>query len=68
MSQDFDEIGDFADEHDAREWAERNDVDPRDLHVRRRGESGITLSIRRSALGDRASGDLSYGRRTGFFR
>ncbi len=67
MSYDHQEIGDFANEKDAQDWAERNNLDVRDLHYRSRGSRGVTLSVRRSALGDSASSDLSYGRRTGFF-
>lgn len=67
MGFDYDEAGDFASEHEAREWAERNAIDPSDLHVRNHGQRGVTLSVRRSALGDTARGDLAYGRRTGFF-
>ena len=59
--------GDFANERDAQDWAERNNLDVRDLHYRSRGSRGVTLSVRRSALGDSATSDLSYGRRTGFF-
>jgi len=67
MSYDHQEIGDFASEADARDWAERNGLELRDLHLRARGERSVTLSVRRSALGDTAPTDLSYGRRTGFF-
>lgn len=67
MSHDHQEIGDFANEHDAQDWAERNNIDVRDLHFRARGRGGVTLSVRRSALGDSSPSDLSYGRRTGFF-
>lgn len=67
MGYDFDETGNFASEHAAREWAERNAIDPADLHIRARGKRGVTLSVRRSALGDTARADLTYGRRTGFF-
>ncbi len=67
MAFDFDEAGDFGSEHDAREWAERNNIDLADLHIRNRGDRGVTLSVRRSALGDSARSDLTYGRRTGFF-
>ena len=49
-------------------WAERNNIDLRDLHFRNRGSGAVTLSVNRSALGDSNPGDLSYGRRTGFFR
>ena len=67
MSYEHDEIGDFASEKDAQEWAERNNIDVCDLHFRSRGNRGVTLSVRRSALGDSSPSDLSYGRRTGFF-
>lgn len=66
MGYEFDEVGDFGNERDARDWAERNDIDLRDLHLRDLGKRGIALSVRRSALGDPARGDLTYGRRTGF--
>lgn len=66
MAYDFDEAGDFASEQDAKEWAERNNIDHRDLHFRNRGTNGVTLSVRRSALGDQARDDKSYGRRTGY--
>lgn len=66
MGYDYDEAGDFASEHAAREWADRNNIDTTDLHIRHRGERGVTLSVRRSALGDSARSDLTYGRRTGF--
>lgn len=67
MSHDHQEIGDFANERDAQDWAERNNIDVHDLHFRSRGRRGVTLSVRRSALGDSSPSDLSYGRRTGFF-
>lgn len=68
MSFDHQEIGDFGSEHDAKEWAERNNIDVRDLHCRNRANGGVTVSVKRSALGDSNPSDLSYGRRTGFFR
>lgn len=42
-------------------------IDVRDLHLRSVRGRGLTLSVRRSALGDSATSDLSYGRRTDFF-
>ena len=67
MSYDHQEIGDFANERDAQDWAERNGIDVRDLHLRQVRGRGVTLSVRRSALGDSSQADLSFGRRTGFF-
>ena len=66
MGFDYDEAGEFGSEQDAREWAERNAIELADLHIRYRGDRGVTLSVRRSALGDSARSDLTYGRRTGF--
>ena len=66
MSFDHTEIGDFASERDAQDWAERNNLDLRNLHIRNRGGRGVTLSVRRSALGDTRPDDLSFGRRPGF--
>lgn len=68
MSFGYQEIGDFGSEHDAKEWAERNNIDLRDLHFRNHGGGAVTLSVNRSALGDSNPSDLSYGRRTGYFR
>lgn len=42
-------------------------IDVRDLHLRAVRGRSVTLSVRRSALGDSATSDLSYGRQTGFF-
>ena len=67
MAYEHEEVGDFASERDAQDWAERNNIDPQDLHFRARGRRGVTLSVRRSTLGDSSRGDFSYGRRTGFF-
>ena len=67
MAYEHDEIGDFASERDAQDWAERNGIDVRDLHLRSVRGRGVTLSVRRSALGDSSQADLSFGRRTGFF-
>ena len=67
MSYDHQEIGDFANERDAQDWAERNGIDVRDLHLRSVRGRGVTLSVRRSVLVDFATSELSYGCRTGFF-
>ena len=40
MAYEHDEIGDFASERDAQDWAERNNIDPSDLHFRARGKRG----------------------------
>ena len=68
MAYEHEEIGDFASEREAQDWAERNNIDPQDLHFRARGRRGVTLSVRRSALGDSSNSDQRFGRTTGFFR
>ena len=57
MAYEHEEVGDFASERDAQDWAERNNIDPQDLRCRARGRRGVTLNVRRSALGDSARGD-----------
>ncbi len=63
----FDDMGEFGSESAAHRWADRNGLDPSDVHVRRcRG--GVQLKVRRSALGDgsRNHNDLRDGRRSGW--
>ncbi len=63
----FEDMGDFGDDAAADRWAKRNNVDPRDVRISRKGD-GVRLEIRRSALGDsgRRDDDLRDGRRTGW--
>jgi len=63
----FEDMGDFGDDAAADRWARRNNVDPRDVRISRRGD-GVRLEIRRSALGDSgpANNDLRDGRRKGW--
>ncbi|NBW75858.1 MAG: hypothetical protein EBR34_08660 [Sphingomonadaceae bacterium] len=69
MSHLFDtEVGDFSSEKAAEDWAEANGIDLRDIHTRRMGDGRITLSVRRSSLGDSSDRDHRFGRTTGFFR
>lgn len=62
---DFDVLGTFGSEEDARRWADRNGLAHQDVHVRH-GRRGVELEVRRSALGDdrQRSDDLRDGRRT----
>ena len=60
MSYDHQEIGDFASEADARDWAERNGLELRDLHLRGlRGyaDGGLVGNVRipQIQLGDATS-------------
>ena len=69
MGQSFDtEIGDFSSERAAEDWAETNGIDLRDIHTRNIGGGRVTLSVRRSSLGDSSHYDHRFGRTTGFFR
>ncbi len=63
----FEDMGDFGDDAAAGRWAKRNNVDPSDVRISRKGD-GVRLEIRRSALGDsgRRDDDLRDGRRTGW--
>ena len=63
----FEDMGDFGDDAAADRWAKRNNVDPCDVRISKKGD-GVRLEIRRSALGDsgRRDSDLRDGRRTGW--
>ena len=64
MAYEHDEIGDFASERDAQDWAERNNLDPADLHFRGRGKRRVPLRVRRSPLGSSSQRHRSCARRT----
>lgn len=61
----FEEAGRFGSEKAADEYARRNNIDPRDVHIARKGEE-VELSIRRSALDRRGLRDSNEGRRDGW--
>jgi hypothetical protein len=63
MGWEHDDVGDFKDEKDALDWAKRNDIDVRDMHISARGQS-VRAAVRRSAV-DRRNTDYSYGRDDG---
>ncbi|OAN65070.1 hypothetical protein [Sphingomonas sp. TDK1] len=62
---DFDEVGKFGSKQSAEDFAKRNNVDPRDIRTRDKGD-GVELEIRRSSLGDRELKDSGEGRRDGW--
>lgn len=62
MGWEFEETGRFGSEKAADDYAKANNVDPRDIHVARRGDQ-VALSIRRSALDRRGLRDRNEGRR-----
>lgn len=61
----FDEVGRFGSNADARRWADRNRLDPRDVQVRADGDV-VRLDVRRSAADETRDEDLRDGRRTGW--
>lgn len=67
MGWNYEEVGEFGSTKAAEDWAKRNDIDPRDLHIRSRGD-GVSVGVKRSALGDEKFNDNHNGRRDGFFR
>lgn len=62
----YDEVGQFGSRREAEDWARRNDLDPRDLHVREQGGS-VDVGVKRSATSGRRFDDSHNGRRDGFF-
>lgn len=62
---DFDDVGKFGSAKAAEDFAKRNNVDPRDIRTRDKGD-GVELEIRRSSLGDRGLKDSGEGRRGGW--
>ena len=65
MGWEFEEAGRFGSEKAANEYAKRNNIDPRDIHIARKGNE-VELSIRRSALDRRGLRDSNEGRRNGW--
>ena len=65
MGWEFEETGRFGSEKAADEYARRNNIDPRDVHIARKGDE-VELSIRRSALDRRGLRDRNEGRRDGW--
>lgn len=62
---DFDDVGKFGSDKAAEDFAKRNNVDPRDIRTRDKGD-GVELEIRRSSLDRRALKDSGEGRRDGW--
>ncbi|MDR7103987.1 hypothetical protein [Croceicoccus sp. BE223] len=62
---DFDDVGKFGSDKAAEDFAKRNNVDPRDIRTRAKGD-GVELEIRRSSLDRRGLKDSGEGRRDGW--
>ncbi|MBJ7499669.1 MAG: hypothetical protein JHC57_07950 [Sphingopyxis sp.] len=65
MGWDFERSGSFANERDARDFAERNGIAPSDIRTRNDG-GRIELEIRRSAIDGRRIYDRGEGRKDGW--
>ena len=65
MGWEFEEAGKFGSEKAADDYARRNNIDTRDVHIARKGDE-VELSIRRSALDRRGLRDSHEGRRDGW--
>ncbi|MBB4859189.1 hypothetical protein HNO88_002518 [Novosphingobium chloroacetimidivorans] len=66
MSFDFDDAGNFGSRREAEEWAKRNNIDPRDLHIRE-DSRGCDVGVRRSAIPSGGFDDADKRRKDGFF-
>lgn len=65
MGWEFEQAGKFGSEKAANDFAHRNNLDPRDVQITRKGGE-IELNIRRSALDGRGLRDNGEGRREGW--
>ena len=65
MGWEFEDAGKFGSERSADEYAKRNNLDPNDVRITRKGDE-VELSIRRSALDGRQLRDNREGRRDGW--
>lgn len=65
MGWEFEQAGKFGSEKAADEYARRNELDPRDVQITRKGGE-VELSIRRSALSGRKLRDNGEGRQDGW--
>lgn len=62
----YDDVGQFGSRREAEDWARRNNIDPRDLHLRER-EGSVDAAVKRSALSGDRFNDGNNRRRDGFF-
>ncbi|WP_337847877.1 hypothetical protein [Sphingomonas sp.] len=65
MGWEFEQAGKFGSEKAADDYARRNNIDPRDVQITRKGDE-VELNIRRSALDGRDLRDSREGRRDGW--
>lgn len=65
MSFQYDDVGKFGSRAAAEEWAKRNNVDPRDLHIRD-NDGEFEASLRRGSVKNDRFDDSGTNRRDGF--
>ena len=65
MGWEFQRAGKFGSKRAADDYARRNDLDPRNVQITRRGDE-VELHIRRSELEGRKLRDYGEGRRDGW--
>lgn len=69
MAFDYEDAGTFGSEREAKDWAHRNKVDLRDLHICNLGGDRVEVGIRKSSYDKSEGYDNRYGqRRDGFWR
>ena len=69
MAFDYEDAGTFGSEREAKDWAHRNKVDVRDLHIRNAGNDRVEVGIRKSRYDDKERYDNRHGSRSdGFWR
>jgi hypothetical protein len=69
MAFDYEDAGTFGSEREAKDWAHRNKIDLRDLHIRRAGGDRVEVGIRKSAYDKKEDYNNQTGRRNdGFWR
>lgn len=67
MGYSYEDIGEFGDRHAAENWAKRNNIDPRDLHIRDTAR-GVDVAVRKGTKDNNRFDDGYGNRRDGFFR
>jgi hypothetical protein len=65
MEFDYEDAGTFGSEREAKDWAQRNRIDLRDLHIRDAGGQRVEVGIRKSAYDQREDYDNRHGLSTG---
>lgn len=67
MGYSYDDVGKFGDAAAAEAWARRNNIDPRDLHIRNTPD-GVEAGVRKNTRANDRYDDGHGDRRDGFNR